>query len=178
AVTRKVRQLSTSEASLSQKSHQLDTALNNMSQGLCMFDAHHRLVTCNMRYAEMYGLGAETTRSGTQNSDIRAARQASGSLPVNVESVVTSAAGGRPDACTVEKLSDGRIVSVNRQSMSDLGWVEIHQDITSEKRAEAELAHLARYDALTGLANRALFTEKANDALVCMRDRGTRFSVL
>jgi diguanylate cyclase (GGDEF)-like protein len=62
--------------------------------------------------------------------------------------------------------------------MSDRGWVEIHQDITAQKRAEAELAHMARYDALTGLANRALFTEKANDALARMRDRGKGFSVL
>jgi diguanylate cyclase (GGDEF)-like protein len=180
AVTRKVRQLSTSEASLSQKSHQLDTALNNMSQGLCMFDAQHRLVTCNMRYAEMYGLGPEATRSGVSYSDIVAARLASGNLPVGVESIVTSLQHdiALPDACTIEKLADGRIVSVNRQSMSDRGWVEIHQDITSQKRAEAELAHMARYDALTGLANRALFTEKANDALARMRDRGKGFSVL
>jgi diguanylate cyclase (GGDEF)-like protein len=145
-----------------------------------MFDAHHRLVTCNMRYAEMYGLGPEATRSGTLNGDIRAARLASGNLPVSVEGVVTSLQDeiARPDACTVEKLSDGRIVSVNRQSMSDLGWVEIHQDITSQKRAEAELAHLARYDALTGLANRALFTEKSNDALARMHERGRGFAVL
>ena len=180
AVTRKVRQLSTSEASLSQKSHQLDTALNNMSQGLCMFDAHHRLVTCNMRYAEMYGLGPDATRSGISYGDIVAARLASGNLPVGVESVLTGLQDdmSRPDACSIETLADGRVVSVNRQSMSDRGWVEIHQDITSQKRAEAELAHLARYDALTGLANRALFTEKASEALASMRDRGTRFSVL
>jgi diguanylate cyclase (GGDEF)-like protein len=180
AVTRKVRQLSMSEASLSQKSHQLDTALNNMSQGLCMFDAHHRLVTWNNRYAEMYGLGPEATRSGASYRDIVAARLASGNLPVGVESIVTSLQHdiALPDACTIEKLADGRIVSVNRRSMSDRGWVEIHQDITSQKRAEAELAHMARYDALTGLANRALFTEKANDALARMRDRGKGFSVL
>jgi diguanylate cyclase (GGDEF)-like protein len=178
AVTRKVRQLSASEATLSQKSHQLDTALNNMSQGLCMFDAQQRLVTCNMHYAEMYGLGPEATRSGTSYSDIGAARLACGNLPIGVESIVTSLEIAHPDACTIEKLSDGRIVSVNRQSMSDRGWVEIHQDITSQKRAEAELAHMARYDALTGLANRALFTEKSNDAFARMRDRGEGFSVL
>jgi diguanylate cyclase (GGDEF)-like protein len=180
SVTRKVRQLSTSEASLSQKSHQLDTALNNMSQGLCMFDAQHRLVTCNMRYAEMYGLGPEVTRSGASYSDIVAARLASGNLPVGVESIVANRQYdiALPDACTIEKLADGRVVSVNRQSMSDRGWVEIHQDITAQKRAEAELAHMARYDALTGLANRALFTEKSNDALARMRDRGKGFSVL
>ena len=58
------------------------------------------------------------------------------------------------------------------------GWVAIHQDITSQKRAEAELAHMARYDALTGLANRALFMEKANEALARMRAVGEGFSVL
>src|SRR5262245_26336823 len=62
--------------------------------------------------------------------------------------------------------------------MSDEGWVEIHQDITAQKRAEAELAHMARYDSLTGLANRALFTENASDAVVRMRERGEGFSVL
>jgi diguanylate cyclase (GGDEF)-like protein len=97
-----------------------------------------------------------------------------------VESVVAGLQDdiSHPDPCSIETLADRRVVSVNRQSMSDLGWVEIHQDITSQKRDEAELAHLARYDALTGLANRALFTEKSNDALASMRDRGTRFSVL
>jgi PAS domain-containing protein len=111
-----------------------EIALNNMSQGLCMFDAHHRLVTCNRRYAEMYGLGPEATRSGVSYSDIVAARLASGNLPVGVESIVTNLQYdiALPDACTIEKLADGRVVSVNRQSMSDRGWVEIHQDITAQ----------------------------------------------
>jgi diguanylate cyclase (GGDEF)-like protein len=128
----------------------------------------------------MYGLGPDATRSGISYGDIVAARLTSGNLPVGVESVIAGLQDdtSHPDACSVETLADGRVVSVNRQSMSDRGWVEIHQDITSQKRAEAELAHLARYDALTGLANRALFIEKATDALASMRDRGTRFSVL
>ena len=33
-----------------------DTALNNMTHGLCMFDGERRLIVCNTRYAEMYGL--------------------------------------------------------------------------------------------------------------------------
>src|SRR5262249_29315656 len=178
AVTRQVRQLSASEASLVQKSDQLDTALNNMSQGLCMFDAHQRLVTCNMRYAEMYGLGADDTRSGTSLRDILAARRAAGNMPDSDPEAGIQDVFVRPDSCAIEMLGDGRIVSVSRRSMADEGWVEIHQDITAQKRAEAELAHMARYDSLTGLANRALFTEKASDAFVRMRDRGEGFSVL
>jgi|GEM_PF-7094402 len=33
-----------------------DTALNNMSQGLCFFDGAQRLITCNRRYIDMYDL--------------------------------------------------------------------------------------------------------------------------
>jgi diguanylate cyclase (GGDEF)-like protein len=143
-----------------------------------MFDAHQRLVTCNMRYAEMYGLGAEATQSGTSLRAILAARRASGNIPNEDPETGTQRTVVRPDGCTIERLSDGRIISVNRQSMSDEGWVEIHQDITAQKRAEAELAHMARYDPLTRLANRALFSKRVGDALVRMRDHGEGFSVL
>src|SRR5437773_105211 len=44
---------------------QLDAAINNMPLGLSMFDAQERLLVCNKRYAEMYELPAELTRTGT-----------------------------------------------------------------------------------------------------------------
>src|SRR3954453_13603040 len=34
----------------------ITAALNNMTQGLCMFDGATRLIICNDRYLEMYGL--------------------------------------------------------------------------------------------------------------------------
>ena len=43
----------------------LDAALNNMVQGLAMFDAGHRLVLCNRRFIEIYGLSPEQARVGT-----------------------------------------------------------------------------------------------------------------
>jgi len=42
-----------------------DVALNNMSQGLCVFDANRRLVVCNSRYASLYDLPADLKRPGT-----------------------------------------------------------------------------------------------------------------
>ena len=78
----------------------------------------------------------------------------------------------------IDMLRDGRTISITHQPMSDGGWVAIHQDITAQKRVEAELARMARYDALTGLANRALFMEKANEALARMREHGEEFSIL
>ena len=36
-----------------------DSALNNMSHGLCFFDGEQRLIVCNRRYLDMYGLPPE-----------------------------------------------------------------------------------------------------------------------
>jgi hypothetical protein len=81
AITRQVRRLSRSEASLAQKSQQLDAALNNMPQGLAMFDGAQRLVVCNKRYTEMYDLAPAHTRPGTALRTILEARLARGCTP-------------------------------------------------------------------------------------------------
>ena len=43
---------------------QMDAALDNMSQGLLMFDADTRLVLCNHRYLQLYGLSADAVKPG------------------------------------------------------------------------------------------------------------------
>src|SRR5215468_10290812 len=48
----------------------LDSALNNMSQGLCMFDAEARLVVCNRRYIDMYGLSTDVVKPGCPLGDL------------------------------------------------------------------------------------------------------------
>src|SRR5262245_36908258 len=181
AITRQVRCLSNSQASLTQKSQQLDAALNNMPKGPTMFDSQARLIVCNKQYGELYALTAEQTRPGTPFQSILDARIAAGNVPEDVESFVAGVLDNtkRSDPVwTVNKLRDGRMMSVTHQAMRNGGWVAVHQDITAQKRAEEELAHMARYDSLTGLANRALFLEQANAALTRMREHGTEFAVL
>ena len=58
----------------------LNVALNNMSQGLCMFDARGRLLLCNERYMEMYGLTPETAKIGGTLRDLIANRKAMGTF--------------------------------------------------------------------------------------------------
>ena len=53
---RQHRNLAASRTQLAAQNHRFDAALNNMRQGLVMFDAEARLVVCNDRYIEMYGL--------------------------------------------------------------------------------------------------------------------------
>ena len=58
----------------------LDTALNNMSQGLIMFDAAERVVVCNDFYIEMYGMSREIVKPGCSFSDLLKYREESGNL--------------------------------------------------------------------------------------------------
>jgi diguanylate cyclase (GGDEF)-like protein len=181
AISRQVRLLGRSEASLGQKSQQLDAALNNMSQGLAMFDNQQRLIVCNTQLAKIYRLSAEQTKPGTPFKAILDARVAVGSVPEDVTNFVTQSLADVARAGTtnaVYKLRDGRSVAISIQGMSDGGWVSLHQDITAQKSIEARLERMARYDALTGLANRAQFTEKAGEALARLRRNGEAFSVL
>ena len=56
-----------SKAELAQS---LDTALANMSHGLCMFDRHLRLLVWNTRFCEIYGIEPEALSAGLPLSQV------------------------------------------------------------------------------------------------------------
>ncbi|HEV3186204.1 MAG TPA: EAL domain-containing protein [Xanthobacteraceae bacterium] len=162
------------------KSNLLEVTLENMSQGLCMFDSDQRLIICNRHYAEMYGLAPEQTRPGTTLREVLEARVAAGQSPQDAQDYIERRLGevSRSEPYyAVNRLRDGRAIAVMHQPRREGGWVAIHQDITAQKRVEAEIAHMARYDGLTDLGNRTLFMEKVDDALARLRRSGERFSI-
>jgi diguanylate cyclase (GGDEF)-like protein len=165
---------------LAAKSNLLELTLENMSQGLCMFDRSQRLVVCNRHYADMYGLSPAQTAPGTTLRAILEARVAAGHSPADAQEYIDKRLleVARPEPYyAVNHLRDGRVIAVMHQPRRDGGWVAIHQDITAQKRVEAEVAHMARHDSLTDLANRTLFMEKIDEALARLRRGGERFSV-
>ena len=57
-------QLIAREVELKQLNRRVDIALNNMTHGLCMFDAEHKLIVCNKTYVQMYALPPELSKPG------------------------------------------------------------------------------------------------------------------
>src|SRR5262249_32709515 len=140
-----------------------NTALNNMSQGLCFFDASRRLIVSNDRYAELYGIAPERVMPGMTLREIVDLRFEAGSFPdMSGEEYLTwrrlVAVSGRSCDSVVET-KNGRIIEIKHRPMADGGWVATHEDITERRRAEESIVSLARRDAVTGLANRVLFRE-------------------
>jgi diguanylate cyclase (GGDEF)-like protein len=164
---------------------QFDAALSNMTQGLCMFDGERRLLVWNERYAELYQLPPELRKIGISHDAIIADRISRGILRGE-----TSDSAARQKlaflnqlprdtaSSRVDEFSDGRFMLVTRQPMADGGWLATHEDITERRRAEAEIIHLARHDALTGLANRAAFNAKLAEASKRLRRNGGAVTVM
>jgi diguanylate cyclase (GGDEF)-like protein/PAS domain S-box-containing protein len=121
-----------------------DTALNNMSEGLCFFDGEKRLIVCNRRYLEMYGLSPERVGPGATLAEVVELRCEAGSSPaVTKEEYLLwcdrQAVANQPFDTVVE-LQDGRFFEIHHRPMPDGGWVATHEDVTERFHAERALA--------------------------------------
>ena len=128
---------------LRHKNMLFDTALNNMIQGLCMFDADQTLIVTNRRYLEMYGFSPDVVKPGIKLSDIM---DYSVSIGNYTKEDAEKAKAERPDhaklrerAVLKQYLRDGRVIAVMHEPMSDGGSIATYQDITEIERHELEL---------------------------------------
>ncbi|WGS20852.1 MULTISPECIES: EAL domain-containing protein [unclassified Bradyrhizobium] len=179
------QQVEASQHELQEQKLRLDTAINYMGEGLCMFDADKRLVVCNARYANMYRLPPELLRPGTLHRDIIRHRILNGILKgetsdsAATERLATlNALPANEINSRIDELADGRLICVTRQPMVGGGWVATHLDVTEQRRSEAKITHMAQHDALTDLPNRVLLKERMEQALSITRHGGPSLAVL
>jgi diguanylate cyclase (GGDEF)-like protein len=177
-----VRQLSrqhqATQRHLRLEKQRLDTAINNMTQGLLLFDSAHRVVVCNQRYIEMYGLSPSVIKPGCAFRDVIAHRKQTGSFNGDVEEYCSNILRDMPlGKVAITMTTDGRSIQIANQPLADGGWVATHEDITERRRSDERIAHLAHYDALTDLPNRTLFRDRLEQEIKRIQ-RGGQLAVL
>jgi methyl-accepting chemotaxis protein len=123
---------------LRQSNAQLMAALDNMPQGLCMFDSGGKLILCNARFVEMYKLDAGRLKPGTALRDIMEQRKSAGTFAGDPQQFVTdrtaAIAAGKATSASSD-MADGRIIAAADHIMKGGGWVDTFEDITSRRKA-------------------------------------------
>lgn len=157
--------------SLQVQNTRFEAALENMSQGLCMFDVQQRLAVCNRRFAAMFGLDA-AAQVGRPIAEVM--RQCAHSL---VEAHSDCDPQGQPISPYLALMhsarrtalqrdcTDGRILVVTHEPLPDGGCVQTYDDVTAWRLADARMARMASHDALTDLPNRVLLRDRIDNAL-------------
>jgi diguanylate cyclase (GGDEF)-like protein len=168
-------------ARFEEQANRFDIALNNMSHGLCMLDPQDRLQVWNERFLELLHLQNAPIRVGMRISQlVRHSIRAGNHKAQSAKQVIRELIGGlRHDMFDQFHTSpDGdRTIAVSRRMMADGGSVVILEDVTERKRAQERITHLAKFDELTGLANRTQFRERINAMLATVHERQNHVTI-
>lgn len=143
-------------------------ALDNMAQGLALFDADGRLAVCNRRYAEILELPTFPCCLGAkidQILDASGALAKANDMERRLLSIEIEFADRKRTTSIEQVWPDGRTISMVRTPVADGGFLDTLSDISEARQSEARLAHLARHDALTDLPNRVMFRERLVQAI-------------
>jgi methyl-accepting chemotaxis protein len=142
------------------KGRLLDIALDNMTQGVVMFDHSGRLVVCNQRYLEIYGLSAKVVKPGAMLADIIQHRLATGSLtrdPREYFDDLKNRMTPGKDVHFISELPDGRSIAVvNRAIPGGQYWIGTHHDITERRNAERQNALLGEQETRRAAVDEAI----------------------
>ena len=161
-----------SDARVATERRNLVTAVNNIPQGLVLYDASARIIICNAPYIEMFGLSPDVAKPGCTMQRLIAHRQETGSFDGDVDefcdAIIRNVQLGRGTR-QLTQAPGGRAIEIVNKPLPEGGWVATIEDITERTRTENKIAYMAHYDALTDLPNRVLFRQRLEQALTTIR---------
>jgi methyl-accepting chemotaxis protein len=125
---------------LRRNTDQLQTALNNMSQGLCLWSPKAKLILCNEPYVQMYGLSLELARPGVSLHELLDHRIKVGSFSGNRDEYIADLLSSITKGKTVTNVREhnGRYITIVNRPMGDGGWVATHEDVTERRLADLQ----------------------------------------
>jgi diguanylate cyclase (GGDEF)-like protein/PAS domain S-box-containing protein len=184
-ITRDITRQKQDSDRIAQVTQNLDLALENMSQGICLFDRHERLILCNGRYREMFkfpkgfvGPGVsywDIVRKGYEMSyfDPRDALTRAQEHYNRYMSAMRSGQRG-----IVHRTAGGQTFRIGLNVLTDGGWVSTFEDISEQVRSEEQIAFMARHDSLTELPNRAAFMSHLESEVLHAESSDHRLAVI
>ena len=126
---------------LAEEKQRLDTALNNMTQGLLLYDSSARIVTFNRRYIDMYNLSTDVVKPGLHYYDLIQHRKDTGSYDGDVRAfcdpIMRNISQGKANSTIMETPDGGAHLVINRP-LATGGWVATIEDITERRKLEQE----------------------------------------
>ncbi len=163
-------ELEQSHALLNERSRCLQSIVDNFPGGITLLDASHRIIVTNDTARKLLDLPDQIFADGPPLlEDIIRFNAGRGEYgPGDAEEQITDriALLRAGQAHLLERVRpDGTVIEIRRVPLPDGGFVTTYTDITERKRSDAQIAHMARHDALTDLANRALLNQQLEDAL-------------
>src|SRR5262249_41729148 len=152
------------------RTRQFTTAVDHMTQGLCMYDDQERLTLCNKRYIEMYDFPPDVIGPGCTLLEVLEYRVAQGSLTASAAEYRANLVTEMRQGKTVHNLltsKDGRTIAVINQPMASGGWVGTHYDITDQRRLEKERDEMASRESRRAVIEAAIavFRERIDKLL-------------
>ena len=134
-----------------------NTALENMTQGLCMFDRGNRLIVANKRYLDLYGFSPDVVKPGVTLREILMYSVSLGNYtPEEAERALAEREARKTltERSTVkQRLKDGRVIAVMNEPMGDGGTIATYTDVTE---AEAHASELEAFNEKLQQSNREL----------------------
>ena len=146
----------------------LRDAIEAISEAFVLWDAANRLVLCNSKYQQLYGLPDDLVRAGTSYDEI--ARGGRRPIIANTLPVRDDGAGARSVEARVD---DGRWLQINERRTDDGGFVSVGTDITALKQHEAQLLENERVlkETVTDLRRSRQQLEKQAQQLVELAEK-------
>ncbi|WHA44142.1 bifunctional diguanylate cyclase/phosphodiesterase [Agrobacterium larrymoorei] len=144
----------------------LDLALENMIQGICLFDANEKLILSNQRYRSLFSFDDEFLKPGVSYWEI-VRRGYEIALPDDPDFEERARAHYRKHIeairsgqnSLIHKMDGDHSILANFNLVADGGWVATFEDITDRIRSEEHIAFLAKHDSLTKLPNRSALND-------------------
>ncbi len=162
------REIRTLQAKAGSDSNLLHEVLNSLPQGVIMFSADGVVQFVNDPYRKIYDFNEDEVYPGISFEELLFLRSDASKLTPETrkycDNILNLMRQGQ-ELTGSHETQDGRTIRYIYLPIASGGWIVTHEDVTNQRKVEAQIAHMAAHDALTDLPNRASLRTHLEQAL-------------